>query len=255
MQKQTSLPGYNSSKTATKWKLAWRRRLCCWTSGDPVTRKMGFFSTGHRCQSWSCDTISRRYQSTLSKVFSGLVCMEAEYEIKLTTSHKPFNQTILRRFPIPLFPKVKEEMARMEVMGVTEKVDAPTEWYSPAVVVPKFKWKSTDMWGLYPPHAYNRADPWEAGRRESYLQARRKQWLLAAKIERQVKAPYHIHNLPGSILLNASFIRDFLRSGALSKEHAMDLRGSPGCRVSDGRYHRVWYEPSRARRKAWNCPY
>ena len=214
MQKQTSLPGYNSSKTATKWKLAWRRRLCCWTSGDPVTRKMGFFSTGHRCQSWSCDTISRRYQSTLSKVFSGLVCMEAEYEIKLTTSHKPFNQTILRRFPIPLFPKVKEEMARMEVMGVTEKVDAPTEWYSPAVVVPKFKWKSTDMWGLYPPHAYNRADPWEAGRRESYLQARRKQWLLAAKIERQVKAPYHIHNLPGSILLNWSFIRDFLRSRA-----------------------------------------
>ena len=71
--------------------------------------------------------------------------MEAEYEIKLTTSHKPFNQIILRRFPIPLFPKVKEEMARMEVMEVTEKVDAPTEWYSPAVVVPKFKWKSTDV--------------------------------------------------------------------------------------------------------------
>ena len=96
------------------------------------------------------------------------------------------------------------------------------------------------------------ADPWEAGRHESYLQARRKQWL---EIERQVKAPYHIHNLPGSILLNSSFIRDFLRSGALSKEHATDLRGSPGCRVSDGRYHRVWCEPSRARRKAWNCPY
>ena len=105
----------------------------------PATRKMGLFSTGHRCQSWSCDTISRRYQSTLSKVFSGLDCMEGEYETKLTTSHKPFNQTILRRFPIPLFPKVKEEMARMEVMGVTEKVDAPTEWYSPVVVVPKFK--------------------------------------------------------------------------------------------------------------------
>ena len=87
MQKQTSLPGYNSSKTATKWKLAWRRRLCCWTSGDPVTRKMGFFSTGHRCQSWSCDTISRRYHSTHSKVFSGLVCMKAEYEIKLKPNH------------------------------------------------------------------------------------------------------------------------------------------------------------------------
>ena len=63
--------------------------------------------------------------------------MEGEYEIKLTPSHKPFNQTTPRHVPIPLFPKVKEELARMEAMGVIEKGDAPTEWCSPIVVVPK----------------------------------------------------------------------------------------------------------------------
>ena len=71
------------------------------------------------------------------KVFSGLGCMEGEYEIKLAPSHKPFNQTTPRRIPIPLYPKVKEELAQMEAMGVIEKVDAPTKWCSPIVVVPK----------------------------------------------------------------------------------------------------------------------
>ena len=81
----------------------------------------------------SADDIKARFP----KVFSGLGCMEGEYEIKLTPSYKPFNQTTPRRIPIPLFPKVKEELARMEAMGVIEKVDAPTEWCSPIVIVPK----------------------------------------------------------------------------------------------------------------------
>ena len=81
----------------------------------------------------SADDIKARF----AKVFSGLGCMEGEYEIKLTPSHKAFNQTTPRRVPIPLFPKVKQELARMEAMGVIEKVDALTEWCSSIVVVPK----------------------------------------------------------------------------------------------------------------------
>ena len=70
-------------------------------------------------------------------VFSGLGCMDGEYEIKMTPSHEPFNQTTPRCVPIPLLPKVKDELDRMETMGVIEKVDAPTEWCSPIVVVLK----------------------------------------------------------------------------------------------------------------------
>ena len=70
-------------------------------------------------------------------VFSGLGCMDGGYKIKMTPSHEPFNQTTPRRFPIPVLPKVKDELDWMETMGVIEKVDAPTEWYSPTIVVPK----------------------------------------------------------------------------------------------------------------------
>ena len=81
----------------------------------------------------SADDIKARF----SKVFSGLGCLEGEYEIKLTPSHKAFNQTTPIRVPIPLFPKVKQELARMEAMGVIEKVDVPTEWCLSIVVVLK----------------------------------------------------------------------------------------------------------------------
>ena len=45
-----------------------------------------------------------------------------------------------RRFTswtIPLLPKVQAELKLMEDMEVIEKVDQPTEWCSPVVVVPK----------------------------------------------------------------------------------------------------------------------
>ena len=50
---------------------------------------------------------------------------------------EPFNLTAPRRIPIPLLPKVKEEIARMENLGVIERVEQPTKWCSPIVVVPK----------------------------------------------------------------------------------------------------------------------
>ena len=49
----------------------------------------------------------------------------------------PFALTTPRRVPIPLLPKVKEELQRMESMGVITKIDEPTEWCAGMVVVPK----------------------------------------------------------------------------------------------------------------------
>lgn len=39
--------------------------------------------------------------------------------------------------PIPLSNKVKEELERMEEMGVISKMEKPTEWCAGMVVVPK----------------------------------------------------------------------------------------------------------------------
>lgn len=74
-------------------------------------------------------------QTILPRVLLG--CIDGEYEIKMTPSLELFNQTTPRRVPIPLLPKVKEELDRMEAMGVIEEVDTPTEWCSPIVAVPK----------------------------------------------------------------------------------------------------------------------
>lgn len=77
----------------------------------------------------SADDIKARFPN----VFSGLGCMDGEYEIKMIPRHEPFNQTTTRRVSIPLYPKFKNELDRMETMVVIEKVDATTEWCSPIV--------------------------------------------------------------------------------------------------------------------------
>ena len=71
---------------------------------------------------------------THPNVFTGLGCMPGEYEIKLREGETPFNLTTPHRIPIPLLPNVQAELKRMEDI---EKVDKPTEWCSPVVVVPK----------------------------------------------------------------------------------------------------------------------
>ena len=76
-------------------------------------------------------------KKTHPKLFKGLGCIPGEYEIKLTEGAKPFNLTTPCRIPIPLLPEVKAKLKRMEDMNVIERVDQPTEWCSPIVVVPK----------------------------------------------------------------------------------------------------------------------
>ena len=78
------------------------------------------------------------------KVFGGLGNLGEEFEIKLklnamlhalfTLLHALFTP---RHVPLPLCPKVEEELARMEEMGVISKVDEPTSWCAGMVVVPK----------------------------------------------------------------------------------------------------------------------
>ena len=68
------------------------------------------------------------------EVFQGL---EGEYKIRLSENARPFIVTTPRRVAIPLMPKVKAELERMENMGVIRRVKDPTEWCAGMVVVPK----------------------------------------------------------------------------------------------------------------------
>ena len=70
-------------------------------------------------------------------LFQGLGKLEGEYSIKLQEGAEPFTLTVPRRVAIPLMKQVKDELQRMEQLGVIARVSEPTEWCSGMVVVPK----------------------------------------------------------------------------------------------------------------------
>lgn len=71
------------------------------------------------------------------ELFKGLEKLKDSYKIKLREEATPFVLTTPWRVPIPLLPKVKDEIQRMESMGVITKIDELTEWCAGMVVVPK----------------------------------------------------------------------------------------------------------------------
>uniref|UniRef100_A0A1A7XJR7 ribonuclease H n=2 Tax=Iconisemion striatum TaxID=60296 RepID=A0A1A7XJR7_9TELE len=62
------------------------------------------------------------------KLCSGLGVVQREYHIKLQPHVVPFSLKTPRRLPLPLMKKVKEELMRMEALGVITKVEEPTDW-------------------------------------------------------------------------------------------------------------------------------
>ena len=71
------------------------------------------------------------------KLFQGLGKLEEDYKIQLKEDAKPHALTTPWRVAIPMLPKVKAELERMERMGVVSRVQEPTEWCAGMVVVPK----------------------------------------------------------------------------------------------------------------------
>ena len=72
-----------------------------------------------------------------AKIFEGLGTLGEEYQIQLKEDATPYSLYTPRNVPLPLRDKVKEELERMEAMGVISKVDQPTPWCAGMVVVPK----------------------------------------------------------------------------------------------------------------------
>ncbi|XP_055903139.1 uncharacterized protein LOC129939224 [Eupeodes corollae] len=71
------------------------------------------------------------------KLFKKLGCIDTEYEIKLQSNAKPYAIATARRVPIPLKSKLKSKLDEMLQLEVIRRVDEPTEWCAPMVIVTK----------------------------------------------------------------------------------------------------------------------
>ena len=78
-------------------------------------------------------------KSTYPRLCSGLGEVKQAYHIRLKPNAVPFSLKTPSRIPLPLVGKVKEELQRMEELGIISRVEEPTDWCAGMVVVPKKK--------------------------------------------------------------------------------------------------------------------
>ena len=71
------------------------------------------------------------------ELFQDLGTLKGDYQIQLKPDAKPYALYTARNVPMPLRGRVKQELERMEKLGVISKVDKPTLWCAGMVVVPK----------------------------------------------------------------------------------------------------------------------
>ena len=90
-----------------------------------------------RLDSLSSDDYKSKVADKYPKWFEGLGVMKDSYRITLKEDAKPFQVSVPRKVPFPLYQKTKEELDRMLETGVISRVDEPTDWCAPMVVTPK----------------------------------------------------------------------------------------------------------------------
>ncbi|KAK0139111.1 hypothetical protein N1851_024338 [Merluccius polli] len=80
--------------------------------------------------------VKRVDQATIASRQKGTLKTEP-VRIELKREAQPYAVHAARRVPLPLLPKVKTELKRMEEEGVIERVTQPTDWCAPMVPVMK----------------------------------------------------------------------------------------------------------------------
>ena len=77
------------------------------------------------------------YRGEYPDLFHGLGKMEGPYKIALKDDAQPFAINVPRRVALPRMDTTKKEPRRMEDAGVIVRVEQPTDWCAPMVVVTK----------------------------------------------------------------------------------------------------------------------
>ena len=71
-------------------------------------------------------------------VFEGIGCLQGQpVKIKLAEGVTPHCVHTPRRIPLPMHPKLKAELDKMEKQGIISRITEPTEWCAPIVIAPK----------------------------------------------------------------------------------------------------------------------
>ena len=99
--------------------------------GKPAIEKLGLirFIDGVECtQTWT---------DKYPQLFSGLGCFQAKCTIRIKSSVEPFALPVPRKIPAARRIAVQEELQRMISLGVIERIERPTDWCSPCLVVAK----------------------------------------------------------------------------------------------------------------------
>ena len=83
------------------------------------------------------DTEKEKWVNKFPELFKGLGHLPYRYKITLKENAEPLPCLVARKVSLPLLPKVEKALTDMVNLGVIEKVDEPTDWCAPMVVVKK----------------------------------------------------------------------------------------------------------------------
>ena len=100
--------------------------------GRPAIEALQLVTVVHSVESYEAQVKARH-----PKLFEGLGKLEGEYRIKLIDDAVSYAVNAPRLVALPLLPKVKAKVEQLERQGVISKVDQPTDWCAPMVVVQK----------------------------------------------------------------------------------------------------------------------
>lgn len=79
--------------------------------------------------------ISEVIEKEYPKIFNELGVFKDEFHIKLVANPKHYVHATPRNVSIPLLPKVKAELDRLQRLGIISPIEEPTDFVSPIVVV------------------------------------------------------------------------------------------------------------------------
>ena len=157
-----------------------------------------------RLDSLSSDDYKSKVANKYPKLFQGLGVLMDCYHITLKEGAKFFQVTVARKVLLPFYHKTKEESDRMLKSGVISKVDEPTSWCAPMMVVAPNKLNEYVKRENHPPTSSSRHASGKIGRFQSLPKTRCKSRILADKACMGIETTDHIHPSRGPILLRYS---------------------------------------------------
>ena len=109
--------------------------------GKPAIKALDMLRFSTESELSCCSLGSQEGQDILNEfpeIFQGLGNIKgAPIHIEIQEDVMPYHLSTLRHVALPLLDPLKKELSRMEEMGVIRKVEEPTDWCHPIVLVKK----------------------------------------------------------------------------------------------------------------------